>query len=212
MSIERLCVALLLLALAAGVPVREARAGDAFSAQSVFARPEASSIDDRCTDAREFARRAGKDAADVDAYAAVAGEHAFLACFYMKRLNPDVDDLRYLVLAAATAAYMGATQAERSSAVVLFHQADDLAAVLGAEAPDRPWTLVEQRMGSLKDRAGNTGQGGSSSGPVHYVELLKPDAFGKSHAMRFADVATQLRAAITKSLAAELAPGPSPTP
>jgi hypothetical protein len=212
MRIGKLCVALLFLACAAGVPAGGTRAGDAFSAQSVFARSEASSIDDRCTDAREFARRAAKDAAGVDAYAAVAGEHAFLACFYMKRLNPDVDDQRYLVLAAATAAYMGATEAETTAAVVLYRQADDLAAALGAEAPDRPWRLVEQRMGSLRDRAGNTGQGGSSSGPVHYVDVIKPDAFGRSHAMKFADVATRLRDAITKSLATVLFPGPTPTP
>jgi hypothetical protein len=207
MRIGPVLVGLLLCAFVAGLPARQARADGVFSAQSVFARPEANNIDDRCVSARDFAERAAKGTAGIDAYAAVAAEHAFVACLYRKRLQPNDDDLRYLILAAATAAYMGALRSDGPSSAILLRQADDMAADLGAKAPDRPWRLVEERLGSVPDKGGQR-----PKGRIHYVDVLKPDVFGRSHALKFADVATQLREAITKALGDETSAAPSPTP
>ena len=117
-------VALLLL-----VSPQPIRADDAaFSPQAVFALPDRANIDSRCKDAIVFAEKAshGTDAILIDD--AIAAANQFAACFRLPKLNPDADQQRYLMLAAATALYLAATKTSGDEAAALYKKADSIGA------------------------------------------------------------------------------------
>ena len=205
-------VALLLL-----VSPQPIRADDAaFSPQAVFALPDRANIDSRCKDAIVFAEKAshGTDAILIDD--AVAAANQFAACFRLPKLNPDADQQRYLMLAAATALYLAATKTSGDEAAALYKKADSIGAQLGAEPADATNGLKAvvhdntKTTGSSEDELSNAiSSPGSQTTQVtrtEYSDQRNPHFSGQK--LKFTEIATQLRA----SAESHLTPAPPPPP
>lgn len=179
MKLFRVVAASILLCAPAAFAHDVARADNAFKPSDVFMLPERRSIDERCTDARRFAELAANPAATVSAQAAAAGERAFSACAQQPHI--DIVHRRYLILAAATAAYMAAEKADASASPQLYRFADKLAAQLVA--------------------APSSGSGGSEGDSEAESEGGERDAGGADRTVKFEDIAMQLRRAVADALA-----------
>jgi hypothetical protein len=199
------------LAVAAFVAALGAANGPAvaavFSPETVFTLPDRNYIDDRCKDARAFADKAATDYLAIDAATASHAERAFVDCAVLPRLNPDIDQQRYLVLAAATCAFIVGTKASGSAAETAFHAADQLATQLGAATPQQTFQVVTtiQGSGSTPNAGGPsspTTTRGSSTGPPRVNQEIVRDPLGRGHALKFSDIATNLRQAVADALAA----------
>jgi hypothetical protein len=148
--------------------------------------------------------------------AALLAEQAFIACAKLPRLNPDVDQQRYLVLAAATAAFIVATKVSGSGAETAYRVADQLATQLGAQTPRATFQVVTTSQGagagaSLGGPAVPASAPGPSTGPPRENHEVVRDPLGRGHALRFSDIATRLRQAVADALATQV-PAPATKP
>ena len=117
-----------------------ARADGEFNVNAVFALPPHNDVDGRCVDARRFADLAAKPGIAFDTQSAWVGEQAFEWCVKLPSIKPDSVTLRYLILGAAAAAYMGAqTSNDDALALELYRLADSYAQSIGGNGPTIPW-------------------------------------------------------------------------
>jgi hypothetical protein len=181
MKLFRVVAAATLLCAPAAFSHGVARADAAFKPSDVFMLPDRRTIDDRCTEAKRFAELAANPAASVSAQAAAAGERAFSECAKLPRI--DIAQRRYLILAAATATFMAAGEADASASAQLYRFADKLAAQLVA-AP----------------AAGSgSAEGGDSEAESEGGE--RGDMGGADRTGKFEELATKLRSAVAAALA-----------
>jgi hypothetical protein len=207
--------AVTMLFLVAPQPSRGADAVP-FSPQAVFALPDRSNIDSRCKDASAFADKASHGTDAIAADDAIAAANEFAACFRLPKLNPDPDQQRYLMLAAATSLYLAATKTSGDEAQALYKKADSIGAQLGAEPADQTNGLKEvvhdntKSTGSSEDELQNavSSPGGQTTQVTRtqYTDQRNPHYSGQK--LKFTEIATQLRA----SAEAQLKPAPPATP
>jgi len=185
-----------------------------FNVNGIFAMPARSDIDSRCIDARRFAALAAKPASIFDTRSAMFGEQAFEDCVAIPRLAPDEYQTRYLVLAAAGAAYMAAqTASDDSTAIRLYQIADDYALSVGADGPAIAWKAFYARLygdpsatilGYSASTKGTLSPGLAWSGPGTYASASRIAdhlAFGTIHRDAIAKTATALHNAIAVEVA-----------
>jgi hypothetical protein len=220
-----LSVAALLL-LASSQPVRAADEGT-FSPQAVFALPDRSNIDSRCKDAIVFADKASRGADAILPDDAIAAANEFAACYRLPKINPDVDQQRYLMLAAAAALYLAATKTSGDEAAALYKKAASIATQLGAEAPDNTNGLKAvvhdntKATGGAEDELSNAvssvsavganGSTGTAKGSTQVTRTDYSDARNPHYSaqkLKFTEIATRLRA----SAESHLPPPPSAPP
>jgi hypothetical protein len=197
------------LAFAASDPSPE----PGFSPQAVFALPAHKTIDDACPAARKFADAASVSTDSITAQQAVDGANTFLACYRVRRLNPDPQAQRYLALAAGAALYLAASETTGNTAVQLFKAADSIGEQLGAPTPDHSIVIDKVEVGTRYDKkntesvdqAMTNAQDQSlvgHGGPPHTTYVIRRDPFGKSYDLDFTGYATAMRVDIDKHLTA----------
>jgi hypothetical protein len=196
------------LAFAASDPSPE----PGFSPQAVFALPAHKTIDDACPAARKFADAASVSTDSITAQQAVDGANTFLACYRVRRLNPDPQAQRYLALAAGASLYLAATETTGNTAVQLFKAADSIGEQLGAPTPDHSIIIDKVEVGTsaagkntMSDEQAMTNAQDAAlaghGGPPHTTYVIRRDPFGKSYYLDFTDYATAMRVDIDKHLA-----------
>jgi hypothetical protein len=190
----------------------------AFSPQAVFALPDRANIDSRCKDAIAFADKAshGTDAILTDE--AITAANAFAACYRLPKLNPDPDQQRYLMLAAATALYLAATKTSGDEAQALYKKADSIGEQLGAAPADATNGLKEvvhdntKASGSSEDELSNavSSPGGQTTQVTRtqYTDQRNPHFSGQK--LKFTEIATQMRASAEAHLKPASPPPPKP--
>jgi hypothetical protein len=187
-----------------------------FSPQAVFVLPDRANVDSRCKEANFFAEKAshGTDAILPDD--AIAAANEFAACYRLPKINPDVDQQRYLMLAAAASLYLAATKTSGDESIALYKKADSIATQLGAEAPDATNGLKEvvhdntKATGSAEDELSNAISSPGRQQTVQvtrtqYTDQRNPHFSGQKR--KFTEIATQLRASAESHL-----PAPPPAP
>jgi len=190
-----------------------------FSPQTVFVLPDRANIDSRCKDANFFAEKAshGTDAILPDD--AIAAANEFAACYRLPKINPDVDQQRYLMLAAAAALYLAATKTSGDEASALYKKVDSIATQLGGEAADNTNGLKAvvhdnvKATGSAEDELSNavSSPGRQQTTQVtrtEYSDQRNPHFSGQK--LKFTEIATQLRLSAESHLPAPPPAQPKP--
>ena len=150
---------------------------------------------------------------------AIAAANEFAACYRLPKINPDVDQQRYLMLAAAAALYLAATKTSGDEASALYKKVDSIATQLGGEAADNTNGLKAvvhdnvKATGSAEDELSNavSSPGRQQTTQVtrtEYSDQRNPHFSGQK--LKFTEIATQLRLSAESHLPAPPPAQPKP--
>jgi hypothetical protein len=198
------------------------RASD-FSPQTVFDLSAHTMIDERCREAREFAKTAAAGTDSIAPDAAFAAAKEFVACLKLPNVHPDPDKQRYLMLAAAASLYIAGTKTTGQTSIDLLKASEMIAGRLAARPSDRTNGLkdfhydptdrsnsasVEQQVGERMTN--NNGDNRAQQMVETHTYSNVRDPHGGGQPLPFTEVADNLRASIESRLSSP-APQPSAT-
>lgn len=158
-----------------------ARAEDDYRAADVFSDINRASLESQCGDARRYAQIFAEKIREVDLPTARDAEYAFLSCANIRRLNPNPDNVRFPILAAAAATF----------AEAMLSTGDDRAASLR-----RAYKWVNAILPYASDHTTLSSTGQFPRSKIIHITDTVHDPSQHAQPLRFNEIALRLRAAI----------------
>jgi len=178
--LRRVVVAVACCTILAAMPT-VARAEDDYRAADVFSDINRASLESQCGDARRYAQIFAEKIREVDLPTARKAEDAFLSCANIKRLNPNPDNVRFPILAAAAAAF----------AEAMLSTGEDR-----AESLRRAYKWVNAILPYESDHTTLASTGQFPRSKIVHITGTVHDPSQHAQPLRFTEIALRLRAAI----------------